>query len=42
MKDRISREVLQEFKTADIQVASATFEVVGLPPLRLTRERAAE
>ncbi len=37
VKDRISREVLQQFSAADIQIASATFEIVGLPPVRLTR-----
>lgn len=37
VKDRISREGLDAFSQAHIQVASATFEIVGLPPLRETR-----
>jgi hypothetical protein len=36
VKDAISREVLRELDAAGIALASATFEVVGLPPLRLT------
>ena len=41
VKDRISREVLDGLRHADIQVASATFEIVGLPPLQVTRPRVA-
>lgn len=37
VKDRISREVLEALNQAGIQVASATFEIVGLPPLRVSR-----
>jgi small-conductance mechanosensitive channel len=37
MKDKMSREILQGLKAAGIGVASATFEIVGLPPLRVDR-----
>ena len=39
LKDRISRDLLRELKAAGIGLASATFEVVGLPPLRLSTTR---
>jgi small-conductance mechanosensitive channel len=35
IKDAISREVLRRFKGAGIGIASATFDIVGLPPVRL-------
>ncbi|WNV77654.1 mechanosensitive ion channel family protein [Geodermatophilus sp. DSM 44513] len=35
VKDAMSREVLAELDAAGIGLASATFEVVGLPPLRV-------
>ncbi|HEX5817297.1 MAG TPA: mechanosensitive ion channel family protein [Gemmatimonadales bacterium] len=35
LKDRITRDVLAAFDAAGIQVASTTFEVTGLPPLRI-------
>ena len=35
VKDAISRDVLQELEAAGIGLASATFEIVGLPPLRI-------
>ncbi len=39
----MSREVLSELDEAGIGLASATFEVVGVPPLRVTsHERATE
>ncbi|TFV57708.1 mechanosensitive ion channel [Geodermatophilus sp. DF01-2] len=38
VKDAMSREVLAELDAAGIGLASATFEVVGLPPLRVTPE----
>ena len=34
----MSREVLAELDRAGIGLASATFEVVGLPPLRVSSE----
>ena len=33
----MSREILAALDDAGISIASATFEVVGLPPLRLER-----
>lgn len=35
MKDAMSREILAAFAAAGIDVASATSEIVGLPPLRV-------
>jgi small-conductance mechanosensitive channel len=35
VKDAIAREILEEFRNADLEVASTTIDVVGLPPLRL-------
>ncbi|MEZ4598616.1 MAG: mechanosensitive ion channel [Syntrophotaleaceae bacterium] len=35
LKDAISREILQGFDEAGIEISSATMEVVGLPPLRI-------
>ncbi|HEX9943570.1 MAG TPA: mechanosensitive ion channel domain-containing protein [Thermoanaerobaculia bacterium] len=35
LKDKMSREILDAFEAAGIQVASATYEIVGLPPLRI-------
>jgi small-conductance mechanosensitive channel len=37
VKDAMSRQVLAALDEAKIGIASATFEVVGLPPLRLER-----
>lgn len=37
LKDAMCREVLEALDEAGIGIASATFEVVGLPPLRLER-----
>lgn len=37
LKDVMSRDILQAFDEAGIGIASATFEIVGLPPLRLQR-----
>lgn len=34
IKDAMSREILAEVEAAGIEVASATFELVGLPPIR--------
>jgi small-conductance mechanosensitive channel len=34
MKDSMSRHILDELDAAGIGIASATFEIVGLPPLR--------
>lgn len=35
VKDAISRDLLAEFDAAGIGLASATFEIVGLPPLQI-------
>jgi small-conductance mechanosensitive channel len=35
LKDKMSREILDAFEAAGIQVASATYEIVGVPPLRI-------
>jgi small-conductance mechanosensitive channel len=37
VKDRIARDILDGFKASNLQVASATFEIVGLPTLRISR-----
>lgn len=39
LKDGMTREILEQLDAAGIEVASATYEIVGLPPVRLTRER---
>jgi small-conductance mechanosensitive channel len=35
LKDAMSREILDQLQSAGISIASATFDVVGLPPIRL-------
>ncbi|HJQ35300.1 MAG TPA: mechanosensitive ion channel domain-containing protein [Pyrinomonadaceae bacterium] len=35
MKDEMSREILDGFEAAGIGIASATFDIVGLPPLKV-------
>jgi len=35
VKDAIARSVLRRFEQAGIEIASATFEIVGVPPLRV-------
>jgi small-conductance mechanosensitive channel len=37
VKDAMSREILAALDAAGIGIASSTFEIVGLPPLRITR-----
>lgn len=37
VKDAMSREILSALDEAGIGIASATFEIVGLPPLQVTR-----
>jgi hypothetical protein len=37
VKDAMSRQILAGLEEAGIQVASATFEVVGIPPLRFDK-----
>lgn len=36
LKDAMSRDILQALEAADISVASASFEISGIPPLRIT------
>lgn len=38
LKDRMARDVLAALKAAGIGVASATYEIVGVPPLQLREE----
>jgi small-conductance mechanosensitive channel len=38
LKDRMSREILAALAAAGIQVASATYEIVGLPTLKIETE----
>jgi small-conductance mechanosensitive channel len=38
VKDTISRAVLARFEAAGIEIASATYEIVGLPPVLLKNE----
>jgi small-conductance mechanosensitive channel len=38
VKDAMSREILDRFENAGIDIASATFEVVGIPPIMVERE----
>ena len=39
VKDAIAREILTDFSRAGIDIASATYEIVGLPPVRLEDAR---
>ena len=39
VKDAMSREVLAGLDAAGVGIASATFDIVGLPPIKLVRER---
>lgn len=38
VKDVMSREMLREFDAAGIGLASSTFEIVGFPPLQVSRD----
>lgn len=35
LKDRMSRDILEAFEKAHIEIASGTYEVVGMPPLEI-------
>ena len=35
LKDAMSRDILRDLKEAGIDIASATYEITGLPPLRV-------
>jgi small-conductance mechanosensitive channel len=39
LKDAISRDVLNGLDAAKIQIASATYDIVGLPPVQITSSR---
>ena len=41
VKDAMSREILAGLAKAGIGIASSTYEIVGLPPVRVSREPAA-
>ena len=38
LKDKISRDILAAFDEAGLGFASSTYEIVGLPPVRLVRD----
>lgn len=38
MKDKISRRLLAEFDAAQISIASSTYDIVGVPPIKIIRE----
>jgi small-conductance mechanosensitive channel len=42
VKDRMSREILDAFERAGIGIASATYDVVGFPPIRIEPASARE
>jgi small-conductance mechanosensitive channel len=42
LKDRMSRNILDRFEQAGIGIASGTYEVVGMPPLRVETVAAAQ
>ncbi len=35
VKDRMSRDILSAFDEAGIEIASGTYEIVGIPPIRV-------
>ena len=35
LKDQMSREVIEQFDRASIGIASGTYEIVGVPPIRI-------
>lgn len=41
MKDQMTRDILRDLDGAGIGIASATYEIVGLPPLQVAREKRA-
>ena len=42
LKDAMSRDILRAFRAAGIEIASATYDIVGMPPLRITRASAGD
>ncbi|MGH8191354.1 MAG: hypothetical protein ACREP2_07890, partial [Rhodanobacteraceae bacterium] len=39
VKDAMSREIITAFDAAGIGIASATYDIVGLPPVRVRPEK---
>lgn len=39
LKDRMTRDIIEAYQEAGIEIASATFEIVGLPPLSIQAAR---
>lgn len=39
VKDAMSRQIIDELDKVDIGIASATYDIVGLPPLEISRRR---
>jgi hypothetical protein len=37
IKDKLSRDILAGFDKAAIEIASSTYDIVGLPPIRVER-----
>lgn len=35
VKDRMNRQILDELDAADIGIASTTYDIVGLPPVKM-------
>ncbi|MBV9108533.1 MAG: mechanosensitive ion channel family protein, partial [Gemmatimonadetes bacterium] len=42
LKDAMSRDILKALKEAGIEIASATYDIVGMPPLEIRRVPASE
>ena len=42
IKDAMSREILSEFEAAGLSIASSTFGIVSIPPIRVTTLPAGE
>ena len=42
VKDAMSREILSEFDIDGIELASATYDIVGLPPIRVVRAESSD
>ena len=40
LTDAMSREIVERFETEGIGIASATYDIVGFPPIEIRRERA--
>ena len=42
LKDAMSREIVAGFEAAGLEVASGTYEIVGLPPVRVVVDERAD